>query len=80
MTTAPAIPAAIFKRAAHVPQKFALFILLDSIPYCEAAGRTKREYDAEFQNWRKITLPTLKRSVVRYFQRDGSGEITEFKP
>lgn len=75
----PLLPLSIFKRAAQVPQPWALFILLDSYPYCEFAERTKRGFDDELQAWRKVTLPTLKRSAVRYFVRDGSGTITETK-
>lgn len=72
------IPSSIIKRASSVPQPLALFILLDGIPYCEAAGRTKREYEAMMLNWRKTTLPTLRRSDVRYFERDKEG-IREIK-
>lgn len=70
-------PASVIKRAASVPQPLALFIILDGIPYCEAAGRTKKEYDAMMLDWRKTTLPTLRRSNVRYFERDKTGAITE---
>lgn len=71
------IPPSIIKRAASITQPLALFIILDGIPYCEAAGRTKKEYDAMMLNWRKTTLPTLRRSNVRYFERDKTGAITE---
>ena len=77
--TKACIPAGIVKRAAQVPQPFALLIYLDSIPYCEVAEKTEKAFRLSLTDWRKSVLPTLARSEVRYFYRDGSrtiGEIT----
>jgi hypothetical protein len=73
------IPAGIIKRAAQVPQAFALFIYLDSIPYCELAETTEKAFKLSLADWRKSVLPTLARSEVRYFHRDGKRQIAEVR-
>lgn len=75
--TKACIPAGIVKRAAQVPQPFALFIYLDSIPYCELAEKSERNFKAAVGEWRKSVLPSLARSDVRYFYRDGDRAISE---
>lgn len=76
-TSKACIPAGIVKRAAQVPQPFALFIYLDSIPYCELAEKTEKAFRLSLTDWRKSVLPTLARSDVRYFYRDGQRDIAE---
>lgn len=75
--TKAVVPAGIVKRAAQVPQPFALFIYLDAIPYCELADKTEKAFRASLADWRKAVLPTLARSEVRYFYRDGDRDIRE---
>lgn len=73
-------PPGIVKRAAQVPQPFALFIYLDQIPYCEIAERTKKDFEVALVHWRKTNLPALVRSDVRYFMRNLDFVLTEVRP
>ena len=73
-------PPGIVKRAAQVPQPFALFIYLDQIPYCEIAERTKKDFELSLARWRKVNLPSLARSDVRYFIRNLDFVLTEVRP
>ena len=73
------VPAGIYKRAAQVPQDFALLIFLDSIPYCEIAEKSARNFDSALGIWKRTILPTLEKSDVRYFYRDGDRKITEVR-
>jgi hypothetical protein len=73
-------PAGIVKRAAQVPQPFALLIYLDAVPYCELAERTQKDFNAAFADWRRSVFPTLARSDVRYFFRDKTFALTEVRP
>jgi hypothetical protein len=73
-------PAGIVKRAAQVPQPFALLIYLDAVPYCEIAERTEKAFSLSLADWRRSTLPSLLRSDVRYFLRDKTFALTEVRP
>jgi hypothetical protein len=75
-----AVPASIYKRAAQVPQSYALFLFLDAIPYCELAEHDSKTFNLALASWRKGTLPTLKKSNVRYFIRGKDLAITEVAP
>ena len=76
----PSMPSNIVKRAAQVPQPCALFILLDGIPYCEIAERRTDQFKNALVSWRRVNLPTLVRSQVRYFIRDKDLALTEVRP
>lgn len=52
-------PSGIVKRAAQVPQPFALFLYLDQIPYCEIAERDKKDFELALAQWRKVNLRPL---------------------
>ena len=73
-------PVGIVKRAAQVPQPFALLIFLDAVPYCEIAERTEKAFSLALADWRRSTLPSLARSDVRYFLRDKTFALTEVRP
>ena len=73
-------PSGIVKRAAPVPQPFALLIYLDAVPYCEIAERTEKAFSLAMADWRKGVLPSLARSEVRYFLRDKTFALTEVRP
>lgn len=73
-------PSGIVKRAAQVPQPFALFLYLDQIPYCEIAERDKKDFELALAQWRKVNLPALTRSDVRYFIRNLDFVLTEVRP
>jgi len=73
-------PAGIVKRAAQVPQPFALFLYLDAVPYCEIAERSAKNFSLSMADWRKATLPSLARSDVRFFLRDNTFVLTEVRP
>jgi hypothetical protein len=73
-------PSGILKRAAQVPQPFALFLYLDAVPYCEIAERSSKSFNLCMADWRKATLPSLARSDVRFFLRDNTFVITEVRP
>jgi hypothetical protein len=74
------MPPGIVKRAAQVPQPFALFLLLDGIPYCEIAERRRSDFESALVSWRRVNLPTLVRSQVRYFVRHKDLALTEVRP
>ena len=76
----PLVPSGIVKRAAQVPQPFALFIMLDGYPYCEVAERTSRDFELSLATWRRGILPSLLRSNVRYFVRNKDLALTEVRP
>jgi hypothetical protein len=76
----PPLPSGIVKRAAQVPQPFALFLLLDGIPYCELAERRRPDFETALVSWRRVNLPTLVRSQVRYFVRNKDLALTEVRP
>ena len=73
-------PVGLVKRAAQVPQPFALFILLDGYPYCEIAERREVDFKAALSTWRRVNLPTLTRSQVRYFIRGNDLALQEVRP
>lgn len=73
-------PSGVVKRAAQVPQPFALFLYLDAVPYCEIAERTEKAFSLSMADWRRSTLPSLARSDVRFFLRDNTFVITEVRP
>jgi len=76
-----AIPAGVFKRAAQVPQPFALFIFLDSIPYCEVAERDAAAFKLSLAQWKRNgNLDALKKSAVRFFLRGKDLAIYEVAP
>ena len=79
-TSKACIPAGIVKRAAQVPQPFALFLYLDAVPYCEIAELTDKAFNLSMADWRKATLPSLLRSDVRYFLRDKTFVLIEVRP
>jgi hypothetical protein len=71
------IPPGIVKRAAQVPQPYALFIYLDSIPYCEIAEHDPKSFKLALDLWKRQTLPSLKKSVVSYYIR---GKVLPLSP
>ena len=76
-------PVGITRLASATPEPYALFIMLDGEPHCEIAEKNHRAFEKSFCIWFKDTLPTLKRSVVRYFMRgrtDSGLEIIECQP
>jgi len=76
-------PACITRLASATPEPYALFIMLDGEPHCEVAEKNHRAFQRSFDTWCKDTLPTLKRSVVRYFMRgrtDSGLDIIECQP
>jgi hypothetical protein len=62
-------PPGIVKRAAQVPQPYALFIYLDCIPYCEIAEYDPRSFKMALDIWKRQTLPSLRKSDVSYYVR-----------
>ena len=75
------IPAGIVKRAAQVPQPFALLIYLDSIPYCEIAERDEASFRLSLAQWKRGgNLDALKKSNVRYFTRGKDLALREVAP
>lgn len=63
------VPPGIVKRAAQVPQPFALFIYLDCIPYCEIAEYEQKSFKLALDLWKRTTLPSLRKSDVSYYVR-----------
>lgn len=76
-------PAGITRLASATPEPYALFIMLDGEPTCEVAEKNPKAFRKSFDKWCNENLPTLERSVVRYFirGRTNSGlDIIECKP
>jgi hypothetical protein len=73
------IPPGIVKRAAQVPQPYALFIYLDCIPYCEIAEYDHKAFNMALDIWKRATLPSLKKSEVSYYLRGKDLTISQTK-
>jgi hypothetical protein len=76
-------PVCITRLASATPEPYALFIMLDNEPHCEVKEKNPRAFQRAFDTWSKKTLPTLERSVVRYFMRgrtDYGLDIIECRP
>jgi hypothetical protein len=73
------IPTGIIKRAAQVPQPYALFIYLDCIPYCEIAEYDPKDFKLALAAWRRTMLPFLKKSEVSYYLRGKDLTISQTK-
>jgi hypothetical protein len=71
------IPASIVKAVAKCADAQALFILLDGIVYQELGAKTPKAFASLLTDWKRSTLPSLARSDVRYFRKDGRKEIEE---
>jgi len=72
MTAKPkTIPAAIVKAIGRCKDANALFILLDGIVYQELGAKSPKAYAALLADWKRGTLPSLARSNVRFFEKDG---------
>lgn len=79
----PKHPVAVTRLASATPEPYALFIMLDGEAHCEIAEKNNRAFQQSFDTWCKKTLPTLERSVVRYFLRgrtDSGLDIIECQP
>jgi len=64
------IPSSIYKLAASTPEPFALFIFLDSVPYCEIKSMRLAEFTEKLFSWKRDNSPSLKAPVnVRFFIR-----------
>ena len=75
------IPSGIFKLAAQTPEPFALFICLDSLPYCEVKATRLADFTDKLAQWEKDNLASLRSPVsVRFFIRTKKDlAIQEFK-
>lgn len=63
-------PGGIIKLAAATPEQYALFIYLDSIPYCELKARRMAEFTDKLAAWKRDNLASLRPPVcVRFFIR-----------
>lgn len=70
LTKPKTIPAGIIKLAAKTPEPFALFICLDSLPYCEVKSSRLAEFTDKLAAWKKDNLASLRPPVsVRFFLR-----------
>ena len=71
------LPKGIERIAATVPGQFALLLLLDGYPYVEMTARKSADFLTDLNAWKRKSLPTFARSVVRYFTLAPNGEIKE---
>jgi hypothetical protein len=63
-------PASIYKLAAVTPEPFALFIHLDSMPYCEVKAQRMADFTEKLAFWKRDNLASLRAPVsVRFFIR-----------
>jgi len=70
-------PKGIERIAATVPKQYALLLLLDGYPYVEFTTRKHADFLTDLNSWKRKSLPTFARSVVRYFTLAPNGEIKE---
>jgi len=76
-------PVCITRLASAIPEPYALFIMLDGEAHCEVKEKNPRLFQRSIDIWYVKTLPTLERSVVRYFIRgrtDSGLDIQECRP
>ena len=71
------LPKGIERIAATVPKQFALLLLLDGYPYVELTARKSADFLTDLNAWKRKTLPSLRRSQVRFFTSAPNGEIKE---
>lgn len=74
MTT---LPKGIERIAATVPKQFALLLFLDGFPYVEFTARKSADFLTDLNAWKNKTLPSLRRSDVRFFTLAPNGELKE---
>lgn len=81
LRTQPPIPPGIVKLAAlHGSSPYLFLILLDGLPYAELHARCPKAFASDLATWRRVNLPTLVRSQVRYFVRHKDLALTEVRP
>lgn len=71
------LPKGIERIALTVPKQFALLLLLDGYPYVELTARKSADFLTDLNAWKRKTLPSLRRSQVRFFTSAPNGEIKE---
>jgi len=71
------LPKGIERIAATVPKQFALLLFLDGFPYVEFTARKSADFLTDLNAWKNKTLPSLRRSEVRFFTLAPNGEIKE---
>jgi hypothetical protein len=71
------LPKGIERIAATVPKQFALLLFLDGFPYVEFTARKSADFLTDLNAWKNKTLPSLRRSDVRFFTLAPNGEIKE---
>lgn len=74
MTT---LPKGIERIAQTVKGQHALLLFLDGFPYVEMTARKHADFLTDLATWKRVTQPSLRRSVVRYFILSANGEIKE---
>ena len=70
------IPSGVVKAAASSGYPFILLILLDGEAFWECTAATAKGLETTMRAWKTHTLPSLKRSQVRYFVKS-PGDIKE---
>lgn len=71
------LPKSIERIAATVPKQFALLLFLDGFPYVEFTARKSADFLTDLNAWKNKTLPSFRRSDVRFFTIAPNGEIKE---
>jgi hypothetical protein len=71
------LPKGIERIAATVPKQFALLLFLDGFPYVEFTARKSADFLTDLNAWKNKTLPSLRRSDVRFFTLAPNGELKE---
>jgi hypothetical protein len=71
------VPKGIERIAATVPRQYAFLLLLDGYPYVEFTARKHADFLTDLNAWKRNSLPTFARSIVRYFTLAPNGEIKE---
>ena len=70
-------PKGIEKIATTIRNQYALLLLLDGYPYVELTARKHADFLTDLNAWKRKTLPSLRRSDVRFFTLAPNGEIKE---
>lgn len=71
------LPKGIERIAQTVKGQHALLLFLDGFPYVEMTARKHADFLTDLATWKRVTQPSLRRSVVRYFILSANGEIKE---
>jgi len=72
------IPKEITAKASKLKHKFCLLLLLDGEAHLEIYSDKSADFTYSLEDWKRHTLPSLRRSNVQYFVRK-QADIDQFR-